>query len=76
MSKCDHFHKKFTFYFASRECNFGSLVMKLNGEEVNIVTYLQVLKLKSFKNQVFYGQKIKKKSKNFDKIEKNPNFFF
>ena len=50
--------------------------MKLTGEEVNIVTYLPVLKnWKSVKNQVIYGQKTKKKSKKFGKIEKNPNFF-
>ena len=50
--------------------------MKLTGEEVNIVTYLPVLKnRKLVKNQVIYGQKTKKKSNFFGKIEKNPNFF-
>jgi len=50
--------------------------MKLTGEEVNIVTYLPVLKnWKLVKNQVIYGQKTKKKSKIFGKIEKNQIFF-
>ena len=65
-----------TFYFASPDFNFGRFVMKLSGEEVNIVTYLPVLKnRKLVKNQVIYGQKTKKKSKIFGKIEKNLNFF-
>ena len=51
--------------------------MKLTGEEVNIVTYLPVLKnWKYVKNQVINGLKTKKKSEKFGKIEKNPNFFF
>jgi len=76
MSFLAHFCKKLTFYFASCDFNFGNFVMKLTGEEVNIVTYLPVLKnRKSVKNQVIYGQKTKKKSKNFGKIEKNPKFF-
>ena len=51
--------------------------MKLTGEEVNIVTYLPVLKnRKSVKNQYIYGQKTKKKSKKFGKIEKKSKFFF
>ena len=44
MSFLAHFCKKLTFYFASRDFNFGNFVMKLSGEEVNIVTYLHVLK--------------------------------
>ena len=76
MSFLAHFCKKLTFYFASCDFNFGNFVMKLTGEEVNIVTYLPVLKnRKLVKNQVIYGQKTKKKSKFFGKIEKNQNFF-
>ena len=64
MSFLAHFCKKLTFYFASCDFNFGNFVMKLTGEEVNIVTYLLVLKnRKLVKNQVIYGQKTKKKSK-------------
>ena len=71
MSFLAHFCKKLTFYFASCDFNFGNFVMKLTGEEVNIDTYLPVLKnRKLVKNQVIYGQKTKKKSKFFG------NFFF
>ena len=77
MSFLAHFCKKLTFYFASCDFNFGNFVMKLSGEEVNIVTYLPVLKnRKSVKNQVIYGQKKQEKIRIFGKIEKNPNFFW
>ena len=77
MSFLAHFCKKLTFYFASCDFNFGNFVMKLTGEEVNIVTYLPVLKnRKSVKNQVIYGQKTKKKSKFFGKLKKIQIFFW
>ena len=77
MSFLAHFRKKLTFYFTSRDFNFGNFVMKLTGEEVKIVTYLHVLKnCKLVKNQVIYGQNTRKKSKKFGKIEKNPKKFF
>ena len=76
MSFLSHFRKKLTFNFASCDFNLGNFVMKLSGEEVNIDTYLHVLKnWKSVKSQVIYGQKTKKKSKKFGIIGKNPKYF-